>query len=160
MLDFCLLHYLMSSDSETMTLYKCHYSIHYFLENFNKKTKLVLYWIILKDNTSRLGSAIQLSLADIGEYLSCSFFSFDFYFYFTNWKMFFVALQILLSERQFTYLLTYLLIYFFSFFLLLYSLVTNSNWLTLVTEELFWHFRDNSWWPWRSLYFPVTHFNW
>ena len=43
MLDFCLLHYLLSSDSEAMTLCKCHYSIHYFLETFNKKTKLVLY---------------------------------------------------------------------------------------------------------------------
>ena len=30
----------------------CHYSIHYFLETFNKKTILVLYWII-KGNTSK-----------------------------------------------------------------------------------------------------------
>ena len=74
MLDFCLLHYLLSSDSEAMTLYKCHYSIHYFLETFNKKTKLVLYWIILKGNTSRFGSAIQVLPSDIGEYLS-SFFN-------------------------------------------------------------------------------------
>ena len=70
MLDFCLLHYLLSSDSEAMTLYKCHYSIHYFLETFNKKTKLVLYWIILKANTSRFGSAIQVVPSDIGEYSS------------------------------------------------------------------------------------------
>ena len=74
MLDFCLLHYLLSSDSEAMTLYKCHYSIHYFLETFNKKTKLVLYWIILKGNTSSFGSAIQVLPSDIGEYLS-SFFN-------------------------------------------------------------------------------------
>ena len=69
MQDFCLLHYLLSSDSEAMTLYKCHYSIHYFLETFNKKTKLVLYWIILK-GTSRFGSAIQVVPSDIGEYSS------------------------------------------------------------------------------------------
>ena len=74
MLDFCLLHYLLSSDSEVMTLYKCHYSIHYFLETFNKKTKLVFYWIILKGNTSSFGSAIQVLPSDIGEYLS-SFFN-------------------------------------------------------------------------------------
>ena len=74
MLDFCLLHYLLSSDSEAMTLYKCHYSIHYFLETFNKKTKLVLYWIILKGYTSRFGSAIQVLPSDIREYLR-SFFN-------------------------------------------------------------------------------------
>ena len=59
MLDFCLLHYLSSSDSEAMT--------------FKKRNKLVLYWIILKGNTSRLGSATQVLPFDIGEYLS-SFF--------------------------------------------------------------------------------------
>ena len=70
MQDFCLLCYLMSSDSEAMRLYKCHYSIYYFLVTFNKKTKLVLYWIILKANTSRFGSAILVVPSDIGEYSS------------------------------------------------------------------------------------------
>ena len=65
-----------------------------FLKTFNKKTKLVLYWIILKGNTSRFGSAIQVLPSDIGEYLS-SFFNavvvvvFHFHFLFCKWKMFF-----------------------------------------------------------------------
>ena len=66
MQDFCLLHYLLSSDSEAMILYKSHYSIQCFLETFNKKTRLVLYWIILNGNTSRFGSAIQVLPSDIG----------------------------------------------------------------------------------------------
>ena len=113
MLDFCLLHYLLSSDSEAMTLYKCHYSIHYSLKTFNKKTKLVLYWIILKGNTSRFGSAIQVLPSDIGEYLSPLFnhvVVVVFIFLFYNWKMIFLAFQIFLSERKFTYLLTCLCI--------------------------------------------------
>ena len=57
MLDFCLLHYLLSSDSEAMT----HYSIHPLLN-------------YLKGNTSAFGSAIQVLPSDIREYLS-SFFN-------------------------------------------------------------------------------------
>ena len=41
-----------------------------FLETFNKKTKPVLYWIVLKGNTSRFGFAMQVLLSDIEEYLS------------------------------------------------------------------------------------------
>ena len=64
---FCLL----SCDNEAMALYKCYHSIHYFpYITFNKKTKLVLYWIILKGTTSRFGSAIQVLLSDIEEYLT------------------------------------------------------------------------------------------
>ena len=45
-----------------------------FLKTFNKKTKLVLYWIILKGNTSMFGSAIQVLPSHNREYLS-SFFN-------------------------------------------------------------------------------------
>ena len=73
MLDFCFLYYLLSSDSEAMTLYVS--SLHtLFLKTFNKKTKIVPYWIILKGNTSRSGCAIQVLPSDIGEYLG-SFFN-------------------------------------------------------------------------------------
>ena len=73
MLDFCLLHYLLSPDSDNDTLSVP--SLHtLFLKIFNKKTKLVLYGIILKGNASRFGCAIQVLPSDIGEYLS-SFFN-------------------------------------------------------------------------------------
>ena len=71
MLDLCLLHYLLSSDSEAMTLHKCHHSIQYFSKFSTKRTKLVLCF---KGNTSSFGSAIQVLLSDILEYLS-SFFN-------------------------------------------------------------------------------------
>ena len=51
MLDFGLLHYLLSSDSEAITLYKCHHSIHYFTKPLIKKTKIVLLLNYLKGNT-------------------------------------------------------------------------------------------------------------
>ena len=126
MRDFCLLHYLLSSDSETMTLYRCHYSIHYFLETFNKKTKLVLYWIILNGNTSRFGSAMQLLPSDIGEYLS-SFFNpfvvvFIFIFNLQLKNVFFSTVNSFVRKK--VYLLTYLL--FESNFSLQLSLLLNS----------------------------------
>ena len=42
MLDFCLLHFLLSSDidSEEMALHECHHSIHYFSKLLSKKKKL------------------------------------------------------------------------------------------------------------------------
>ena len=47
--DFCLLHYLLSFDSDAMTLHKCHHAIHYFLKLLTKKkTKLVLNGFILR----------------------------------------------------------------------------------------------------------------
>ena len=80
MLDFCLLHCLLTTDSEAMTLHECHHAIYYFSK--------------LLTNTSRFGSAIQVLPSDIGEYLS-SFFNavvvvvFYFYFYFLIEKCFF-----------------------------------------------------------------------
>ena len=80
MLDFCLLHYLLSSHSKAMTLHKVYLSIHHFTKLLTKKkkkkkkkkkTKLVLYWI--KGNNSRFGSAIHVLPSDIGKYFS-SFF--------------------------------------------------------------------------------------
>ena len=82
---------LLSSDSEALILYKCHYFIHYFLETFDKNNKLVLYWIILKCNTSRFGSAIQVLPSDFGEYLSSFFNPVDvvlIFILFYNGKMF------------------------------------------------------------------------
>ena len=49
LLDFCLLHYLLSSDSKAMA----------------KKNKLVFYIIFVKGNTSRFGSAIQVLTSDM-----------------------------------------------------------------------------------------------
>ena len=49
LLDFCLLHYLLSSDSKAMA----------------KKNKLVFYIIFVKGNTSRFGSAIQVLPSDM-----------------------------------------------------------------------------------------------
>ena len=115
MLDFCLLHYLLSSDSEAMTLHKCHHSIHYFSKPL-AKNKLVLYWIILR--VIPLGLAllyIQVLPSDIGEYLSSLFNTVVvvvFISIFTlELKNVSLALQILLSERKFTDLLTYFVQY-------------------------------------------------
>ena len=98
MLDICLWHYLLSSDSDAMMS-----SLHtLFLKTFNQKNKLALYWIILKCNTSRFGS-------DIGEYLSSLFnpvvvmFSFLFY----NWKMFFFLIIVNSFVRKKVYLLLF-----------------------------------------------------
>ena len=57
--DFCLLHYFLSSDSKADTLYNAitPYSI---FKTFNKKTKLVIYSIILR--------AIPLGLALLYKY--------------------------------------------------------------------------------------------
>ena len=49
---------------------KCYNSIHHYLKHFTKSTKLVLYLICVKGNTSRFGSAIQVLPSDIGEYFS------------------------------------------------------------------------------------------
>ena len=134
MLDFCLLHYLLTAESEAMTHQKCHHSIHYFSELLTKKIKLVLYWIILRvSNTPRFGSAIQVLPSDTGEYLS-SFFNavvavvFYFYFYVAIEKSFFLIV-ILLSGRKFIYFIyekknkcykscSFYLIMFFDIFLL------------------------------------------
>ena len=63
----------------------------------------------LKGNTSRFGYAIRVLPSDIGENLS-SFFNavvvvVFIHFYFIIEKCFFLTLQMLLSERKFTYLL-------------------------------------------------------
>ena len=61
LLDFCLMHYLLSSDSKAMTkVSKLHTS---FFKT--KKNKLVFYVIFVKGNTSRFGSAIQLLPSDM-----------------------------------------------------------------------------------------------
>ena len=61
LLDFCLLHYLLSSDSKAMAkVSKLHTS---FFKT--KKNKLVFYIIFVKGNTSRFGSAIQVLPSDI-----------------------------------------------------------------------------------------------
>ena len=66
LLDFCLLHYLLSSDSKAMAkVSKLHTS---FFKT--KKNKLVFYIIFVKGNTSRFGSAIQVLPSDIGKYFS------------------------------------------------------------------------------------------
>ena len=52
LLDFCLLHYLLSSDSEAIA-------------KMTKKNKLVFYIIFVKGNTSRFGSAIQVLPSDM-----------------------------------------------------------------------------------------------
>ena len=61
LLDFCLLHYLLSSDSKAMAkVPKLHAS---FFKT--KKNKLVFYIIFVKGNTSRFGSAIQVLPSDM-----------------------------------------------------------------------------------------------
>ena len=61
LLDFCLLHYLLSSDSKTIAkVSKLHTS---FFKT--KKNKLVFYIIFVKGNTSRFCSAIQVSPCDM-----------------------------------------------------------------------------------------------
>ena len=61
LLDFCLLHYLLSSDSKAMAkVSKLHTS---FFKT--KKNKLVFYIIFVKGNTSWFGSAIQALPSDI-----------------------------------------------------------------------------------------------
>ena len=66
LLDFCLLHYLLSSDSKAMAkVSKLHTS---FFKT--KKNKLVFYIIFVKGNTSRFGSAIQVLPSDIRKYFS------------------------------------------------------------------------------------------
>ena len=60
LLDFCLLHYLLSSDSKAMVkVSKLHAS---FFKT--EKNKLVFYIIFVKGNTSRFGSAIQVLPSD------------------------------------------------------------------------------------------------
>ena len=61
LLDFCLLHYLLSSDSKAMAkVSKLHTS---FFKT--KKNKLVFYIIFVKGNTCRFGSAIQVLPSDM-----------------------------------------------------------------------------------------------
>ena len=74
MLDFCLLHYLLTTDSEAMTHHKYHHSIHYFSKLLTKKNETSPLLNYLKSNTSKFGSAIQVLPSDIGEYFS-SFFN-------------------------------------------------------------------------------------
>ena len=61
LLDFCLLHYLLSSDSKAMVeVSKLHASF------FKKKNnKLVFYIIFVKGNASRFGCAIQVLPSDM-----------------------------------------------------------------------------------------------
>ena len=61
LLGFCLLHYLLSSDSKVMAkVSKLHTS---FFKT--KKSKLVFYIIFVKSNTFRFGSAIQVLPSDM-----------------------------------------------------------------------------------------------
>ena len=71
MLDFCLLHYLLSSDSEAMTLHKVSSLNTLFFKILTKRSKLVLYWIMLTVIPQGLALLyIQILPSDIGEYLS------------------------------------------------------------------------------------------
>ena len=94
----------------------------------------------LKGNTSRFGSATQVSPSDIGQYLS-SFFNavvvvaFYFYFYFVIEKCFFFNLQILLSERKFTCLIACLLAC-----LLTYSIVIDEMESEFLKSQELQHF--------------------
>ena len=122
MLDFCLLHYLLSSDSEAMTLHKCHHTIHYF-SKLLAKNKLVISWIIFKVIPLWLGSAILAQPSDIGEYLSSLFnavVAVVFYLYFYQKQSLLTWLLV--------FLITYLLTYFLTFtYLMLKHWNTRSN---------------------------------
>ena len=61
LLDFCLLHYFLSSDSKAMA--KVSKLDTLFFKT--KKNKLVFYIIFVKGNTSRFGSAIQVLPSDM-----------------------------------------------------------------------------------------------
>ena len=52
-------------------LKRCHHLIHHFFKKklFTKETKLVLYLIYIKDNTSSFCSAIQVLVSNIRKYL-------------------------------------------------------------------------------------------
>ena len=69
MLDFYLLHYLLSSDSEAMTLHKV-ITQYVIFQNFNKKVYTSPLLNYVKSNTSRFDSTILILPSDIGEYLS------------------------------------------------------------------------------------------
>ena len=111
MLEFCLLYYLLSSDGEAVTLYKV-WSLHIyalFFKAFNKKTKLVLYWIILsKSNTSRFGSTVHryyhLTLENILDHSLLLLVCFHFCFYFAIEKCIFYYCKFLCHKES---LLTY-----------------------------------------------------
>ena len=61
LLEFCLLHYLLSSESKAMAkVSKLHTSIFK-----TKRNKLVFYIIFVKGNTSRFDSAIQVLPSDM-----------------------------------------------------------------------------------------------
>ena len=97
MLGLCLLHYLLTSDSEAMTLQKWHHSIlcfsKLFLLNFSYWSKLVLYWIFSR--VIALGLALlyryyPLTFENIwGHSLMLLLQQFLFLFLFCNWKMLF-----------------------------------------------------------------------
>ena len=84
-----------------------------FLKTFNKRSKLVFCWIILKGNTSRFCSAIQILPSDIGEYLSSFFNPVAVVVFILSMKtVFFSIVKFFgLKESLLTYLLTYLLAY-------------------------------------------------
>ena len=97
----------MSSDSEEITLHKCHHYIHFFSKLLARKTKLVLYWIIPLDMTL-LYRYYHPTLENIWAHslmLLLFVVAFYFYFYFVIEKSIFFKLQIIFSERKFTYLL-------------------------------------------------------
>ena len=68
-LDFCLPHYLSSSDSEAMTLHKVSSLRTSFFKTLNKKTKLDPYLVILRVIPLSL-SLLHRYYPDIGGYLS------------------------------------------------------------------------------------------
>ena len=130
MLDFCLLHYLLSSHSEAITLHKVYHSIHHFSKLLTKKkqTKLVLYWI--KGNTSRFGSAIQVLPSDIGEYFSSFFIPVVVVFisiFICNWKRYFFNIVNPCVRKKVYLLLIYHLWYFARTYLT--SVINIMKWL-------------------------------
>ena len=108
LLDFYLLHYLLSSDSKAMAkVSKLHTS---FFKT--KKNKLVFYIIFVKGNTSRFGSAIQVLPSDMENTLTHVLsllleLFFLFLFVYCYGKMqFFIHCNFFCQEYKFTYLLT------------------------------------------------------
>ena len=110
MLDFCLLHYLLSSDSKVndnsyvSSLHKL------FFKTLNTKTKLVLYLIILK--VIPLGLALvyrcyPLAMETIwAQFLMLFLWLSLFLFLFCNWNFFFNIVNSFVRKK--VYLLTYL----------------------------------------------------
>ena len=114
LLGFCLLHYLLSSDSKAMAkVSKLHTS---FFKT--KKNKLVFYIIFVKGNASRFGSAIQVLPSDMENTLTHilpQLLQLFFIIFILLWKnaifytgkmQFFIHCNFFCQEYKFNYLLT------------------------------------------------------